>query len=886
MRRLTWTAATLIAVTCASTARAQLMQYWTFDGDFTNSVDGGLAGTVMGTGVSIGTGADEYRVGAGAMKIAHDTPSGDYFHVEGAVIPDYNPCAFTVTTWYKFDDTLGTQPTDARNFLFETFPTWTAGAGLRDDGTGNRDIECYFQGATTSVYEDAGPIVNDGQWHHLAMVYDHAEGVNGSINLYFDGILTSILSSVTLAQPIAGMNIGNHRAGDGGRNWKGYIDDFAVYNGTIDDAGVMGLYFGTYTPETVPVTPGPDAPPPLPSNPLQAYWTFDTDYSSAVNNDYYQGIPHGGEFTSITNVPGEFKNGTGALKLDSGPSAGNRTFVEIPTEVADVGRDKQITVSAWYNYTDISGDGSDTRSFVWESSPGYSLSFGLRDDGAGTRDAEWWFEGLASDTSGPIITSGEWNHAVMVLDMDVGRAQFYHNGELRDDVPVSESIPGMTGLNIGNHRAGNGERDFDGFIDDVAVFHGVLTAEAVAGLFEGTYTPLNVPVSDSLAQFPSAEVVEAGWKLAREIDFQNPQGVFFDEVTGQLFVGRRQRGAEDGIYEITADGSANSVFAADRPAAIVGVDGQLFVSFDYPGTVRKYDLTAETDELWVSEWDNPIDDDTVGMCVVPEGYAGPDFGGLVTVGRILAVDRGSGGYEEVWVFSTDTPEGEMTIVADSDVADGVGSVFVDPADIAISSNRIFVADPGANSIFEITAIDTVVELALNETIDGPRSLVTDPLTNDLFVLTSDSRVVRVDITTGDVGTMIENIGGVVENSGWWDCLEVSADGKRLFLLDFALDRVYEFVLETADGIPGDLNGDGFVGSADLDIVRSNWGQAVSGAAQGDPSGDGIVGSADLDIVRANWGSGTPAAVPEPGTVLLMLTGIVAACFRRPTRREC
>ena len=68
---------------------------------------------------------------------------------------------------------------------------------------------------------------------------------------------------------------------------------------------------------------------------------------------------------------------------------------------------------------------------------------------------------------------------------------------------------------------------------------------------------------------------------------------------------------------------------------------------------------------------------------------------------------------------------------------------------------------------------------------------------------------------------------------------------------------------TFSPMEGDLNGDGAVGSADLDIVRANWGEAVSGAAQGDPSGDGIVGSADLDVVRANWGrSSDPATVPE------------------------
>ena len=77
------------------------------------------------------------------------------------------------------------------------------------------------------------------------------------------------------------------------------------------------------------------------------------------------------------------------------------------------------------------------------------------------------------------------------------------------------------------------------------------------------------------------------------------------------------------------------------------------------------------------------------------------------------------------------------------------------------------------------------------------------------------------------------------------------------------------------GIDGDLDGDGYVGSADLDIVRSNWGATVTPGDSADPSGDGTVGSADLDIVRGNWGQGTApaAAVPEPSILVLLLVGI-------------
>lgn len=74
----------------------------------------------------------------------------------------------------------------------------------------------------------------------------------------------------------------------------------------------------------------------------------------------------------------------------------------------------------------------------------------------------------------------------------------------------------------------------------------------------------------------------------------------------------------------------------------------------------------------------------------------------------------------------------------------------------------------------------------------------------------------------------------------------------------------------APQIDGDLDGDGFVGIADLNIVLGAWNQAVPpGNPLADPSGDGFVGISDLNIVLGNWNAGVPPVsnlVPEPGTL--------------------
>lgn len=65
------------------------------------------------------------------------------------------------------------------------------------------------------------------------------------------------------------------------------------------------------------------------------------------------------------------------------------------------------------------------------------------------------------------------------------------------------------------------------------------------------------------------------------------------------------------------------------------------------------------------------------------------------------------------------------------------------------------------------------------------------------------------------------------------------------------------------GCPGDLDGDGTVGSGDLSILLGAWGNSGKGLS-GDLDGDGAVGPADLAMLLAAWGpcpvAGAPIAV--------------------------
>jgi hypothetical protein len=125
----------------------------------------------------------------------------------------------------------------------------------------------------------------------------------------------------------------------------------------------------------------------------------------------------------------------------------------------------------------------------------------------------------------------------------------------------------------------------------------------------------------------------------------------------------------------------------------------------------------------------------------------------------------------------------------------------------------------------------------------------------------------------------------------WDngaLLGLNPDIARQFTGE--MDEVYMFkralsaseiaILAEFPGLQGDLNGDGWVNSGDLDLVRANWG---TNNAAGDANGDGVVNSSDLDIIRANWGAHMAAAavIPEPTTVVLLgAMGLLACLIRR------
>ena len=130
-----------------------------------------------------------------------------------------------------------------------------------------------------------------------------------------------------------------------------------------------------------------------------------------------------------------------------------------------------------------------------------------------------------------------------------------------------------------------------------------------------------------------------------------------------------------------------------------------------------------------------------------------------------------------------------------------------------------------------------------------------------------------------VGNTNENSDGLIDRIGfsWGSETSMSFEIDELRLAKtwagaVLFDDAIMMGSSISQPLSGDLDGDGFVGVSDLNIVLVNWNQSVASGdwSDGDASGDGYVGVDDLNVVLSHWNTGTPpsVAIPEPASLSL------------------
>ena len=158
--------------------------------------------------------------------------------------------------------------------------------------------------------------------------------------------------------------------------------------------------------------------------------------------------------------------------------------------------------------------------------------------------------------------------------------------------------------------------------------------------------------------------------------------------------------------------------------------------------------------------------------------------------------------------------------------------------------------------------------------------------------------VRID--TDSLDGVIETVGFLnpdgsrvliaVNPASYSRSFNVVEDGES-FAYSLSAKSVATFVWPGTVPLPGDLNGDGYVGLDDLQPILDHWNQNVTTGdpLEGDVTGpggspDGYVGLDDLQVVLDNWNAGTSpdhyANIPEPGSLALLGIGVFSGVKRR------
>ena len=217
---------------------------------------------------------------------------------------------------------------------------------------------------------------------------------------------------------------------------------------------------------------------------VTAYWDFEgnpANHPAASGGSAFDGVLMGDAGTG-----GTPRAGSGALALDgAGDYLGVASIMPV---------NAPWSVAAWYR-TDVAYAGT-ARGFVFETSGGYPVSFGLR-EGAATTDTGHQLYTSLVPTSGPnqtvslpdAATVATWHHILLVFTpataTQAGAVTGYLDGVARYNltVPVGSTLATADGLHLGTFRDAN-DRWFDGSIDEVAIWSRSLNAMDVLELHQ------------------------------------------------------------------------------------------------------------------------------------------------------------------------------------------------------------------------------------------------------------------------------------------------------------------------------------------------------------------------------------------------------------------
>jgi Concanavalin A-like lectin/glucanases superfamily/PEP-CTERM motif len=594
------------------------------------------------------------------------------------------------------------------------------------------------------------------------------------------------------------------------------------------------------------------------------YWTFD-----ATANDSVGGLNGtlNGNATYNAATPFALGHSTGSLDLNAG-NANTDFFSAIPTTTLS----GTYTLSMWVNARDIGGhrnffstrSGSD-QSFDAKFGNNGTLIHGDIGNGGG-----WINTGADGDY---LAAANFWNHIAYVVTpttysvfangMEIGHGVYGANSPLLYDATHH--------INIGRYNFGG--EDFNGLVDDVAVYNTALSPQQVVKLSRGVQ-PTALPATTAgsyqgaVKYRPITNDLDSGIDGAinytHKLDFGN-QGV--TTVNGVAF----DQGLQGSAIGSTTANTLRGFYAADGNTNVAGaVSGLLndFIYNDSNGIISLSGLTpgqSYTTRLYMRTWGGPrtqkISFDTNGDNIAERTFqVDPDD--ATQRGALLDVSNRA--------FSMD-----YTFVADSEV------LRINTLQLAAGSYHLYgisneLTDRRPIKLYNTGMNENGLPLAPG-TPDPHYTLISGPQGSTAIAVTNHPAWVANDFNGGFVS--------VLEPGS----LDIAA-GVYVYQTTFDLTGLDPLTASIDLNLFSDNQTEVYLNGVNTGIVQAGFSLGTQGeytlASGFVPGVNTIEFRLTNEGAAANPGgfiaelNGTALVVPEPGSAALLALGLGAFAARR------
>jgi len=463
----------------------------------------------------------------------------NFSQITVAAHPDFNSPTGTIAFWMK--STGNTGPGDFASILYDRRLGFEGDViTMKDDGT--IFVQARASGGTANSFATVGT-VNDGQWHHVAYVYNQA--ADGSISVYLDGALSKSQTNTTEWSWPADQQIELGLSHDS--YWFGFegaLDDVRIYNRALTPAEIAQIAPPTFRFDIRPATQnafaGDDVLLTGLANMAATYqWRFyGTNLSGATSNALalnnvqsanagpYVLVASNATFGAITSAPAVLtinpRPSVGAslvarynfdaapvnnVIVDSAPGGKHPGTNRLAVWAASVsGRDgvmqflpadpgSQIAIPPHPDFDSTKG----TIAF-WMKTAGNDLTFGdfasiifdrrtdngdvitMVDDGTLFVQAYFHYFKINQFATTNTVNNDQWHHVAYVYDQSVnGSTTFYIDGQLAASNPNTGvwAWDPNQELELGKSYDTYWRR-FNGYLDDVQFYARILSPAEVA----------------------------------------------------------------------------------------------------------------------------------------------------------------------------------------------------------------------------------------------------------------------------------------------------------------------------------------------------------------------------------------------------------------------